>query len=31
MYLDSFAIECIPKENKKFVGNKIITANIFKI
>ena len=27
-YFDSFGIEHIPKEIKKFIGNKIITTNI---
>ena len=30
-YLDSFGVEHIPKEIKKFVKNKIIIANIFRI
>ena len=27
-YFDSFGIEPIPKEIKKFIGNEIITTNI---
>ena len=30
-YFDSFGIEHIPKEIKKFIGNKIITTNIYRI
>ena len=30
-YLDSSGVEHIPKEIKKFVKNKIIIANIFRI
>ena len=30
-YFDSFGAEHIPKESKKFVKNKNITANVFKI
>ena len=30
-YFDSFGIEHIPKEIKKFAGNKTITTNIFRI
>ena len=30
-YFDNFWVECIPKEIKKFIGNKIITTNIYKI
>ena len=30
-YFDSFGVEHIPKEIKKFIGNKNIIANIFKI
>ena len=30
-YFDSFTIEHIPKEIKKFIGNKNITTNIFRI
>ena len=30
-YFDSFGVEHIPKESKKFVKNKNITANVFKI
>ena len=30
-YFDSFGVEQIPKEIKKFIGNKNITANIFRI
>ena len=28
---DNFGVEYIPKEIKKFVGNKNITANIYRI
>ena len=31
IYFDSFGIEHIPKEINKFIGNKIIKANIFRI
>ena len=31
IYFDSFGVEHIPKEIKKFLGNKSITANIFRI
>ena len=31
MYFDSFGIEHIPKEINKFIGNKKIKANIFRI
>ena len=31
VYFDSFGVEHIPKEIKKFVGNKDIKANIFKL
>ena len=30
-YFDSFGVEYIPKEIKKFINNKNIMANIFKI
>ena len=30
-YFDSFGVEHIPKEIKKFISNKNIIANIFKI
>ena len=30
-YFDSFGVEHIPKEIKKFIGNKNIQANIFRI
>ena len=30
-YFDSFGVEHIPKEIKKFIKNKNITANIFRI
>ena len=30
-YFDSFGVEHIPKEIKKFIGNRDITANIYKI
>ena len=29
-YLDGFGIEHIPKEIRMFIGNKNITANIFR-
>ena len=31
MYFDSFGVEHIPKEVKKFIGNKIIMTNIYRI
>ena len=30
-YFDSFGVEHIPKEIKKFISNKIIKTNIFRI
>ena len=30
VYFDSFGVEYVPKEIKIFVGNKNITANIFR-
>ena len=30
-YFDSFRIKDIPKEIKKFIGNRNITTNIFRI
>ena len=30
-YFGSFGVECIPKETKKFIGNKNITTNIYRI
>ena len=30
-YFDSFGVEYIPKEIKKFTGHKIIKTNIFRI
>ena len=30
-YFDSFGIEHIPKEVKKFIGNRNITSNIYRI
>ena len=30
-YFDSFGVEHIPKEIKKFINNKNITGNIFRI
>ena len=30
-YFDSFAVEHIPKENRKFIGNKNITTKIYRI
>ena len=31
IYLDSFGVEHVPKEIKRFIGNKIIKTNIFRI
>ena len=31
VYFDSFGVEHIPKEIKKFIGNKIIVTNIYRI
>ena len=31
VYFDSFGVEHIPEEIKKFIGNKNIKANIFRI
>ena len=31
IYFDSFGVEHVPEEIKEFVGNKIITANIFRV
>ena len=31
IYFDSFGVEHIPKESKKFIDNKNIIANIFRI
>ena len=31
IYFDSFGVEHIPNEIKKFIGNKNITANIFRV
>ena len=31
IYFDSFGVEHIPKEVKKFIGNKIIITNIYRI
>ena len=31
VYFDSFGIEHIPKEIKKFLGNKNIITNIYRI
>ena len=31
VYFDSFGVEHIPKEIKKFIGNKDIKANIFRV
>ena len=31
IYFDSFGVERIPKEIKKFIGNKNITTNIYRI
>ena len=30
-YFGSFGVEHIPKETKKFIGNKNITTNIYRI
>ena len=30
-YFDSFGVEHIPKQIKKFIGNKNITTNIYRI
>ena len=30
-YFDGFLIEYIPKETKKFMGNKNITSNIYRL
>ena len=30
-YFDSFGVEYIPKEIKKFIGNRNITTNIYRI
>ena len=31
IYFDSFGVEHIQKEIKKFIGNKKVTANIYRI
>ena len=31
IYFDSFGVEYIPKEIKKFIGNKIVITNIYII
>ena len=31
VYLDSFTVEHIPEEIKKFIGNRSIKANIFRV
>ena len=31
VYLDSFAVEHVPEEIKKFIGNKNINAKIFRV
>ena len=31
VYFDSFGVEYIPKEIKKFMNNKNIIANIFRV
>ena len=31
IYFDSFGVEHIPEEIKKFIGNKNIKANIFRV
>ena len=30
-YFDSFGVEHIPKEIRKFIGNKYVTRNIYRI
>ena len=30
-YFDSFVIKYVPKETKKFMGNKSITPNIYRL
>ena len=30
-YFDSFGVKLVPKETKKFIGNKNITTNIYRI
>ena len=30
IYVDSYGIELIPKEIKKFIGNRNITTNIYR-
>ena len=30
-YFDSFGVECIPNEIRKFIGNKNIITNIYRI
>ena len=31
IYFDIFGIEHVPKEIKKFIGNKIVQTNVFRI
>ena len=31
IYFDSFCVEHVPKENKRFIGHKDIKTNIFRI
>ena len=31
IYLDSFGVEHIPKEIRKFIGNKSVITNIYRI
>ena len=31
IYFDSFGVEHIPKEIKKYMGNKNITTNVFRV
>ena len=31
IYTDSFGVEHIPKETRKFIGNKNIVTNIFRM
>ena len=30
-YFDNLSVDCISKEIKKFMGNKLITTNIYRI
>ena len=31
VYFDSFGVEHVPEETKKFIGNRNIRANIFRV